>query len=41
VEALCSDCVNGYLGNDGVFCRIFMEVIWNERVAGDCPYFEH
>lgn len=36
----CGDCDNAYLGSQGVYCSVFKEVIWDERVAVECEEFE-
>jgi hypothetical protein len=36
----CSECCAGYLGGDGVFCRTFREVIFDERVAAECEAYD-
>ena len=38
---LCSDCVHGYLGAQGVFCVEYQEPVLDERgAAADCPSYE-
>lgn len=38
---LCSECVHGYLGAQGVFCVEYQEPVHDERgAAADCPTFE-
>jgi hypothetical protein len=38
---LCSECLHGYLGNQGVFCVEYREVVGDEQgAAADCPSFE-
>jgi hypothetical protein len=36
----CSECSSGYLGDDGVFCRTFNEVIHDEKVAERCEAYD-
>lgn len=33
---ICDDCENGYLGRDGVYCRVYAEVIFDETFAAEC-----
>ena len=40
VERICGNCEHGYLGPGGVFCRVYEEDIYNERVAEECEDFE-
>jgi hypothetical protein len=38
---LCSECVHGYLGAQGVFCVEYQEPVHDERgAAADCPSYE-
>lgn len=36
----CDHCENALFGPGGVFCRVFNEDIWNEKVAQDCEQFD-
>lgn len=37
---ICSRCINAALDSGGVYCKMFHEDIYNERVAEDCGAFE-
>lgn len=39
-EAVCSDCENALFGPGGVYCRLYSEDIWNERVAAECADYD-
>lgn len=40
IRRLCSGCVHGYLGAEGVFCRLFNELIDDETTANSCEGHE-
>lgn len=37
---ICGDCEQALLGSSGVYCRLYQEDIWDERVAEECENFE-
>lgn len=38
--AVCSDCEHALFGPGGVYCRVFSEDIWLERVAEECSDYD-
>lgn len=40
VKRLCFDCENALIGPGGVFCGVYQEHIWNEKVAEECEEYE-
>lgn len=39
-ERLCADCEFALMGSGGVFCRMYQEDIFDERLAADCEMYE-
>lgn len=39
-ERICSECVHAALDSSGVYCKLFHEQIFSERVAEECGEFE-
>lgn len=38
--ASCADCEHALMGSGGIYCRTYMEEIWNEKTAEDCVDFD-
>jgi hypothetical protein len=37
---ICSECIHAAFNSSGVYCTLFHEAIWNERVAEDCGEYQ-
>jgi hypothetical protein len=40
IGRVCSDCEHALFGPGGVYCRLYNEDIWQEKVAEECADFD-
>lgn len=40
VPVRCGDCEHALHGSGGVFCRQYLEDIWDEKIAEECDDFD-
>jgi hypothetical protein len=36
----CEDCEHALFGPSGIYCRVFMQDIWDETIARQCQAFD-